>query len=611
MQGLSEGRGATKRRDQSLWTSARRYWYIVLGTAVLAVILGGVYGVVSPSDPVYGADVTIVVQDPATAIAGGTTSARFVASQAELLRSDIVASAAAEDLAELDPPVLVEPFDLIASTTVAFSGDSTILVVSFVDNDPEMAILKANAITDVFNQVSRLQVTGNSENALARIDAQLESFNQRQAEIAEELRAIRDENVGLAILERQHAEAITQIGVLQAERTTATPVERLDAIRIAIDDLRTQIDVYQQALDAQEVSPQLRSLNEESDLIIARRAEVLTQRDQISIEAELAPGAVVSVLPALEAFEFPSLGISRVLAIALIIGLAIGAAVAHMLSTRLLTFRSRSEPEEILGVPLLADVPDFELEGVESTLPVRDAPRSVAAEAYRFAAASLELRMRAQGAKVVMVVSSTLGHGKSTSLINTALASARQGHSVLVIDCDFGNQDSSNLLRGESPHPPPGFTDVVDVGRPLETSIQRIQLGNGVSMGLLSRGRLPSIAADTLRSPGARDLFAAVGNTYDLVFVDAPPLLQVAYASTVAAYADTLVVVVKHGTSARELEELTVRLDLIGTPVAGYIYNKSPIRAQMTATGGSMKDILGDGLVSIASGGREDLPRGR
>jgi Mrp family chromosome partitioning ATPase/capsular polysaccharide biosynthesis protein len=611
MQGLSEGRGATKRRDQSLWTSVRRFWYIVLGTGVLAVILGGVYGFVNPSDPVYGADVTIVVQDPATAVAGGTTSARFVASQAELLRSDIVASAAAEDLAQLDPPVMVEPFDLIAGTTVTFSGDSSILVVEFVDSDPDMAVLKANAITDVFNQVSRLQVTGFSENALARIDAQLEAFNQRQAEIAEELRAIRDENVGLAILERQHAEAIAQIGALQEERKSTTSVERLDAIRIAIDDLRTQIDVYQQALDAQEVSPQLRALNEETDLIIARRAEVLTQRDQISIEAELAPGAVVSLLPALEAFEFPSLGISRVIAIALIIGLALGAGIAHMLSTRLLTFRNRSEPEEILGAPLLADIPDFELEGVESSLPVRDAPRSVAAEAFRFAAASLELRMRGQGARVVMVVSSTLGHGKSTSLVNTALASARQGHSVLVIDCDFGNQHASNLLRGESPHPPPGFTDVVEVGRPLETSIQRIQLGNGVSMGLLSRGRLPSIAADTLRSPGARDLFAAVGNTYDLVFVDAPPLLQVAYASTVAAYVDSLVVVVKHGTSARELEDLTARLDLIGTPVAGYLYNKSPIRAQMTATGGSMKDILGDGLVSIASGGREDLPRSR
>ena len=295
MQGLSEGRSASKRRDQSLWTSIRRFWYVVLGSGVVALILGGTYGFVNPSEPVYGADVTIVVQDPATAVAGGTTTARFVASQAELLRSDIVASAAAQDLAQLDPPVVVEPFDLIASTTVTFSGDSSILVVEFVDSDPDMAVLKANAITDVFNQVSRLQVTGFSENALARIDAQLEAFNQRQAEIAAELDATREENVGLATLERQHAEAIIQIGALQEERKTTTSVERLDAIRIAIDDLRTQIDVYQQALDAQDVSPLLRSLNEEQDLIIARRAEVLTQRDQISIEAELAPGAVVSL----------------------------------------------------------------------------------------------------------------------------------------------------------------------------------------------------------------------------------------------------------------------------------------------------------------------------
>lgn len=610
MQGLADGRGATKRVQQSLWTSATRFWYVVLGGGVVAAILGGIYTVVNPSTPVYGADVTIVVQDPATAIVGGTTSARFVASQAELLRSDIVASAATENLAQLDPPIMVEPFDLIASTTVTFSGDSSILVVSFVDPDPDLAVLKANAITDVYNQISRLQVTGFSENALARIDAQLDSFNVRQAEIAAELLTVREQDTGLATLQRQYSEAIVQIGVLQEERKITTSVERLDQIRIAIDDLRVQIDVYAQALDAQDVSPVLRSLNEEQDLIIARRAELLTQRDQISIEAELAPGAVVSLLPAFAALEFPTLGSSRVLAVSLLIGLAFGAGLAQMMATSRRNFRTRSEPEEILAAPLLADIPDFGLEGVDSSLPVRDAPRSVAAEAFRFAAASLELQMRSKGAKVVLVVSATLGHGKSTCLINTALASARQGHSVLVIDCDFGNQDSANLLRGESPHPPPGFTDVVEVGRPLETSIQRIALGNGVSIGLLSRGRLPSIAADTLRSPGARTLFETVGNTYDLVFVDAPPLLQVAYASTVAGYADALLVVVAHGTPAQELEELTARLDLIGTPVAGYLYNKSPLRAEMSATEGSMKDILGDGLVSIASGGGE-APRGR
>jgi hypothetical protein len=58
-----------------------------------------------------------------------------------------------------------------------------------------------------------------------------------------------------------------------------------------------------------------------------------------------------------------------------------------------------------------------------------------------------------------------------------------------------------------------------------------------------------------------------------------------------------LLVVVAHGTPAKELEELTSRLELIGTPVAGYLYNMSPLRSEMTATEGSMKDILGDGAV--------------
>ena len=609
MQGVSAGRGVLKRRDQSLWTSVRRYWYLVLAAGAIAVMLGATYSLVKPSKPLFGTAVTVVVQDPAATIAGGVTNSRFVASQAELLRSDIVASAAAADLAQLQPPVLVEPSDLIGNTTVTFSTDSTILVVDFVDPFPDMAVLKVNALANAYNRVSRSQVTGLSENALARIDAQLEAFSERQAEIAEELRLIRQEDAGLTVLEQQYAEAVLQIGALQTERSVAS-VERRAEIRTTIADLRVQMQVYAEALEAQQVSPRLRSLNEEQDLMIDRRAELLTQRDQISIDAELASGAVLSLLPAVEAFQFPTIDTSRILAIALVLGLVLGTGLAHILDTKLRTFRTRSEPEEILGAPLLADIPDFAQEGVDSSLPVRDAPRSAAAEAFRFAAASLELRMRSQDAKVVLVVSSTLGHGKSTCLINTALASARQGHSVLVIDCDFGNQDASTLLRGEATHPPPGFTDVVDVGRPLESSIQRIALGNGVSVDLLSRGRLPSIASDTLRSHGARELFETVGGQYDLVFVDAPPMLQVAYASTLAGYADALLVIVGHGTAASELDGLTGRLDLIGTPVAGYLYNRSPLRSEMTATEGSMKDILGDGLVSVGSARGDERPRG-
>ena len=581
--------------DSSLFGAVRRFWYVVAGAGALALVLGVAYSLSSPGPELFAANATVVVQDPATAVTGTPTSARFVATQAELMRSDIVAQEAVSLLAEAIPSVEAEAFDLIAATTVTFSGESGILSISFNDPDPDLAVEKLNAVVDAYNQVSRLQVTSFSENALARIDAQLEAFDERQEQISVELRTAREENIGLATLERQFNDAITRIGLLQDERAATTSSTRLEAIRVEIDDLRQQMAVYREAIDAQDPSSTLLGLIEEQNLIIDRRAELLTQRDQISIEAELAPGAVVSLLPAVEATALPSLGGGRVVAVALILGLAIGTAVAYFLATRLRAFRTRGEPGMILRAPLLADIPNFGQEDVSSALPVRDEPRSAAAEAFRFAAASLDMQMRARNAKVVMVVSSTLGHGKSTCLINTALASAHQGNSVLIADCDFGNQDSSILLRGETSSPPPGFTDVVEAGRPLDESIQQIALGNGVLLSLLSRGRLPSVASDTLRSVGARSLFETIGESYDLIFVDAPPLLQVAYSSTLAGYCDALLVVVAHGTSARELEDLTSRLELIGTPVAGYLYNMSPLRSEMTATEGSMKDILGDG----------------
>lgn len=89
-------------------------------------------------------------------------------------------------------------------------------------------------------------------------------------------------------------------------------------------------------------------------------------------------------------------------------------------------------------------------------------------------------------------------------------------------------------------------------------------------------------------------MFQFAASKYDIVFVDAPPLLQVAYASTVASYVDALVVVISHESPVREIEELVKRLELIGTPVLGYLYNRAPLRKDMTAVDGSMLDILGE-----------------
>jgi Mrp family chromosome partitioning ATPase len=252
---------------------------------------------------------------------------------------------------------------------------------------------------------------------------------------------------------------------------------------------------------------------------------------------------------------------------------------------------------------LLADIPDFDSENLTTRLPVRDDPRSAAAESFRFAAASIEDALKIRGVNSVMVVGATLGHGKSTCIVNTAMANARQGHSVLLIDGDFGNQDASRLALGDDRAPTIGLTEVVEQDATLEEAIQEIPLGDTRSLDLLGRGSRPIIAANLLSSAEAGAVFEDAKATHDLLFVDAPPVLQVAYATSLANHVDALVVVVSHGSPMREIEELVDRLKLIDTPVIGYLYNRSPLRREMKASDGSMMDILGQGDVATAQRG--------
>ncbi len=297
-----------------------------------------------------------------------------------------------------------------------------------------------------------------------------------------------------------------------------------------------------------------------------------------------------------EATQLVESNARRTLAVAIVLGVLTAAGLSYLIEVRRRTFGDRLEPEAVLGAPLLAEIPLFSEEGLETRLPTRDAPRSASAEGFRFAAASIQDSMAARGAKSVMMVGATLGQGKSTTLVNTTMANARRGHSVLVVDADFGNQDSTRLLLGPEQFPELGLIDVIDSGAFLASAARRVYLEDDeIALDLLSRGGSSTVAANVLSSKEAREVFESAATDYDIVFVDAPPLLQVAYASTVARYVDALVIVISHESPVRELEEVVKRLQLIGTPVLGYVYNRSPLRKEMTAVDGSMMDILGEG----------------
>jgi Mrp family chromosome partitioning ATPase/uncharacterized protein involved in exopolysaccharide biosynthesis len=567
----------------------------VFSLLIALFTLGGfALGTVRGESSVFAAEALIVLQDP-DALQGGGPSNRFITEQIEILRSPIVADAAAAALAEtpIDPPITSE--ELIVSTSIGSSPESSLVFLGAVDGDPDRAVAMVNALAVAYQDVSRIQATQSSDAALSRIDSQLESLDERFAEVARDIRAERDANVELSELERQADESLARIADLQ-ERLANSNEETAPAIRQQIADYRNRIDTFRQAEAAVGAGAGMLALLEEQEQLIDRRTELLRNRDQIALDADLAPGVVSLVDTADEASEFVESDLRRVLAVAMVLGVLTAFGVSYLLELRRRSFDGRLEPEEVLGAPLLADIPLFSDEGLDTRLPTRDAPRSAAAEGFRFAAASIQDSMRSMGAKSVMMVGATLGHGKSTTVVNTTLANARRGHSVLLIDCDFGNQDVTRLLLGSESPPEKGIIDVIEAGAHLNEATSTVSLGSQeVTLDLLSRGGRSASAANILSTREAAVVFEAAAAKYDIVFVDAPPLLQVAYASTIARYVDALVVVVSHGSPMREIEELVKRLQLIGTPVLGYLYNRSPLRKEMTAVDGSMMDILGEG----------------
>lgn len=579
-----------------------RFRWLVVVTTATVVAVAIIFHLLRPQEEVYEAVSTIVVQE-VSASAEGTVSqggsSQFIRTQIEVMRSPVVLEAAAALL--LSQQLEDAAIEVGQNVSVLGSVESPLVTIVARGSSEVEAIATANAVADAYREVSQRQLRATTDAQLARIDAQVAAINERLGEIAIELLDLVASDEHLHALQMAAVDAVEQIAVLQVQLTRASG-EEAGAIRQKIQDYRQAIILFQEVQAVSSASSERQALLEEQSRQVDRRARLLIRRDEISVDAELAPDTVALVQPALTAELLSGLGLARLLAVALILGVGAGVGMAYLLSTWRRSFSARGEPEAVLNAPLVSDIPDFDDEGIASRVPVRDNPRSAVAEGFRFAAATTATSMRNLEAKSLLVVSAIVGHGKTTTVLNMGAAMAGQGSSVLLLDCDFGNQELSRLLAGAGSISHPGITDYVDGFHALEDIIQSHRISDGISLSLVSRGTRPKPAATSLSGVAIRHLFDEVTDQFDVVLVDGPPLLQVAYASTLAELTDAVLVVVEHESRYSDLVDLRRRLDLIGSPVVGYVYNRSPLRREMTMTDGSMTDILGDAGLSMARG---------
>ncbi len=604
----------------SIVASMWRYRWLVALIVAIFIGLGVAFQAYVPS--VFQATAEMVVEDPRASqlfnvgeiVTGGQNPQRYVADQVEILQSPRVAAQAAklvadwgstgtegedwpeEWLSEADiAGVSLLQDEFLRSLSISSSRDSNQIEVSFTADTAQLARIGANAIVEAYQDVRFEQLEQTANAAVLQIGLKQVEIDKILEDIQFEIDNLIALDEVRSGLDKEFEDDLATFLELQLrlDRLDSTSDEA-DAVRIQLDDLLQDFQTTAVIDTIEAGNAELQALIAQQDASIAELAALSGRSNSILIDLELTGTGVTSLSLAPAPTTTTGSGPARILAAAIVLGLAVAAALSYFLASRRRAFGSRTLPELVLNAPLLAEVPDFTLEGIKSSLPVTQAPTSASAEAFRFAAAAVDIRASAAGAKSLMMVSATLASGKTTAAANTAIAAAREGLRVLVIDADFGNQELTSLFLGEE-QPAAGITEVVAGIVPLEEAVRQIVVTDDRSLHLLWRGRQPVEAANFFRTEDTQRFFTEVKEQFDLVIIDGPPLLQVAYASTLVRYVDAVVAIVAHNSRVGELEEVADRLHFIETPAIGYIYTKAPLRAEMTASEGSMKDILGLG----------------
>lgn len=557
--------------EPDLFSVIRDRWILIVGLAVIFGILGLLVGGTRQDN--YSSTASVVVEDPQTSAIFESSSSskpeRYLETQIGIIGSPAVAERASELLEEQTPELTLPPEEILEGLSVTSLESSDLVSVTFTATEPGVAERTADAIITAYLELRQSEAVAGFTSALEQLDRSTAEAQSDLEELGTRIENIR--GVDVSEIQTEAEAALARLIQLQQEA-------ELDADAVAA--VAEQLRAFETLYNLESLRPELTALLEEQRLAQSRLSDLLARRNAVSVDAELAGGEFIFVTEATAA-ERTGGGARAFAAVGVVIGLMVGMALAYSLANWRRRVSSPSQLEAILQTPALGTIPDFDVI-MTSPLPVANAPQSRAAEAYRFVMAAVESQLFGSGApgssarqRIVLVTSAALQDGRSTLVANVAIAAARSGRKVLVVDGDFETQDVTRVLMSGA-EPSSGITEVVIGALTSESAIKPVPIIPGITLHLLSKGSDLMGAQDIFGSTEASDLFNSLRAEYDLILVDSPPLPTVGYATTLARLADRVLIVVRHRTMVARLQELRQRLTLLQSRKIGYVYNRAP-----------------------------------
>jgi capsular exopolysaccharide synthesis family protein len=281
----------------------------------------------------------------------------------------------------------------------------------------------------------------------------------------------------------------------------------------------------------------------------------------------------LSIITPAEAPNVPSAPNTRLnLALGFISGLLIGLVAALLRATFDVRIRGEADLRRVSNAPLLGGI-SFDQDATRKPLLTQAAPQSPRAESFRQLRTNLQFANVSGRAKTVLVTSSLPGEGKSTTATNLSIALAQAGQTVCLVDADLRRPMVNEYLGLDRNA---GLTTAL-VGAEDVNSL--LQPWGEDSLYVLTSGRIPPNPSELLGSEEMKFLIGRLEEAFDVVIIDAPPLLPVTDAAVLSQHVGGVVIVV--GTQKlkqHDLEKSLNALALVGANLLGIVLNRLPVR---------------------------------
>ena len=299
-------------------------------------------------------------------------------------------------------------------------------------------------------------------------------------------------------------------------------------------------------------------------------------------EAGVSAGIMSSNIQVVDKAEFPTKPFKPNkqlnLILAAVVGLFLGVGLAFFFEYLDNTIKTPEDVEQLIRLPSFGMVPDIsshrrrQLEK-GATYPVElithGHPKSMLSEAYRNIRTSILLSFSERPPKRIAITSANPAEGKTTTVINTAIALSQTGASVIIIDTDLRKPRIHKIFTEENGV---GLSNFLSGNAGLEAIIKKTEIPN---LYYIPSGPIPPNPSELISSNLFKSMLQSLDERFDHLVLDSPPVLGFADSIILSTFVDGMILVTTGGKTPREtLQRAKGMLLQVNAKILGVVINR-------------------------------------